>query len=319
MCRRLSSESRGAPFRSLLRTSGIIMQKVRGLGSAVLFLLALGPAGALAAESCPRHFADGRAPVIANPKLGAETIPLCFDAFAVLYSGVSRTPLYAGERLTRGSVAAARAVDRVDAFHEETRLPERARSELRDYVHSGYDRGHMAPAGDMPTPQAQEQSFSLANIVPQNRSANRSLWAAIEESVRRLAVQRGELFVVTGPIFSGRAIQSLDERVLVPTQIYKAVYDPARNEAAAYLADNDAEGAWRGVSLAALKEAAGLDVFPSLPEAAKARAMSLPEPREFSREGESRRRSPDTLESWATRELHRLLRRLWRDLMREIF
>lgn len=270
------------------------------------------------AEACPALFADGRPPVVTNPRLSAETTLLCNDAFAVLYSGVTRTPLYAAERLTRASVAAARGVDRTDSFHEEDRLPGAERASLSDYTHSGYDRGHMAPAGDMPSLEAQAQSFSLANMVPQNRSANRSLWAAIEESVRRLARQRGALFVVTGPVFSGASVKSIGSGVLVPTQLYKAVYDPSRGEAAAYLADNEADGVWRVISLAELKQAAGFDVFPALSEAAKARPMSLPEPKEYSRGGNARG-GEASFDRWLRNELHRGLRRLLRELLHAIF
>ena len=285
----------------------------------VVFLALLVAGAASAKDSCPRFFAPGGPPSMTNPKLAADAVPLCYGAFAVLYSGVSRTPLYAGERLTRASVAAARSVERADAFHEETRLPENERASLSDYTHSGYDRGHMAPAGDMPTPDAQAESFTLANIVPQNRTVNRSLWAAIEESVRRLATRRGELFVVTGPIFSGKSIPSLDGRVLVPTQLYKAVYDPASGEAAAYLAPNDGEGEWQTVSIAALKDIAGLDAFPGLSDRDKRQAMRLPEPRAFSRDGGRSGREDASLDSWLRNEAHRAFRRLWRNLMRSIF
>lgn len=284
---------------------------------AVVAVLALWPSLSLAdmAPACPALFADGRAPVLTNPKLEERTVPLCFDAFAVLHSGVARTPLYAAERLTRASVSAARRVERDDAFHDEDRLPADDRASLSDYVHSGFDRGHLAPAGDMPSEAAQAQSFSLANIVPQNRTVNRSLWAGIEESVRRLASERGELFVVTGPIFSGRSVGSIKGRVLVPTQLFKAIYDPRSGEAGAYLAPNEAGGDWKAVSLATLRDSAGIDVFPALPDAAKAKAMDLPEPREFSRD-EARG------ESWGDffRQLaHDVLKRLWRELMRAIF
>lgn len=274
-----------------------------------------GPARAEPAPACPALFADGRAPVVANPKLAERTVPLCFDAFAVLHSGVSRTPIYAAERLTRASVSAARRVEREDAFHEEERLPEDDRASLSDYVHSGFDRGHLAPAGDMPSPAAQGQSFSLANIVPQNRNANRSLWAGIEESVRRLASERGELFVVTGPVFSGRSVGSIKGRVLVPTQLFKAVYDPRSGEAGAYLAPNESGGAWKAVSIATLRDTAGIDVFPALPEAAKARAMDLPEPREFSRD----EAKPESVADFLRQLAHDVLKRLWRELMRAIF
>jgi endonuclease G len=278
----------------------------------LLFVSHAGASQALEdAPACPTLFADGRAPALTNPKLADRAVPLCFEAFAVLHSGMSRTPLYAAERLTRRSVSAARRVERADAFHDEDRLPEEDRASLADYVRSGYDRGHLAPAGDMPSAPAQAESFSLANIVPQNRALNRGLWAAIEESVRRLATERGEIFVVTGPIFEGRSVGAIKGRVLVPTQLFKAIYDPRTGEAGAYLAPNKAGAEWRAVSLAALRDTAGLDVFPALPEAAKARTMALPEPQEFSRQ-----ESPaDFLKQLAAD----ILRRLWRELMRAIF
>ncbi|MBK3403272.1 DNA/RNA non-specific endonuclease [Methylorubrum populi] len=280
-----------------------------------LLLLFVSHAGASQAlkdtPACPTLFADGRAPALTNPKLADRAVPLCFEAFAVLHSGVSRTPLYAAERLTRRSVSAARRVERADAFHDEDRLPEEDRASLADYVRSGYDRGHLAPAGDMPSAPAQAESFSLANIVPQNRALNRGLWAAIEESVRRLATERGEIFVVTGPIFEGRSVGAIKGRVLVPTQLFKAIYDPRTGEAGAYLAPNKAGAEWRAVSLAALRDTAGLDVFPALPEAAKARTMALPEPQEFSRQ--------ESFADFLKQLAADILRRLWRELMRAIF
>src|SRR3954453_4154228 len=91
----------------------------RSLAAALL----LAPAPVLA-QGCPEHFAGGTIPALTNPRLAADTTPLCYRAFAVLYSGLSRTPLYAAEHLTAARIEAARRVDRVDAFHEEPRLPE---------------------------------------------------------------------------------------------------------------------------------------------------------------------------------------------------
>ena len=56
-------------------------------------------APAWAATQCPQHFAAGSAPVVANPKLQSRTQEVCFEAFAVLHSGISRTPLYSAEHL----------------------------------------------------------------------------------------------------------------------------------------------------------------------------------------------------------------------------
>ena len=271
------------------------------------------------AEECPAHLLDGVRPSLVDARLSPQTLPLCFSAFTILYSGTSRTPLYAAEHLTRQSVFAARAVDRLDAFHDEERLPEEMRARLDDYVRSGFDRGHMAPAGDMPTPEAQSESFSLANIVPQERSLNRTLWAAIEESVRRLAIERGSLYVVTGPVFQGAEIRSINGRVLVPTHLFKAVYDPKRREGAAYLAPNVPDAEWRQISLSELAKVVGIDAFPRRP--IEAAMMTLPEPRAYSRDGETRRdgRREDSIEAWLYRSLERFIRYLAREILRAIF
>lgn len=121
---------------------------------------------------------------------------------------------------------------------------------------------------------------------------------------------------MTGPVFEGESVASINGRVLVPTRLYKAVHDPARGDAAAYLADNDGSGRWRTVSVAQLRALAGIDVFPGMSDRAKARAMDLPEPRAVSRE---RRRDEPSVESWLKNEIHRILRRMWRDFLRSIF
>ncbi|MCJ2125538.1 DNA/RNA non-specific endonuclease [Methylobacterium sp. J-077] len=296
----------------------MLVSDVRGRFVAALAFVALAtPAGAQ--ESCPALFAGGLAPVLTNAKLAARTVPLCFEAFAVLHSGVTRTPLYSAERLTHASVAEARTVARDDSFHEETRLPDAERASLEDYVRSGFDRGHLAPAGDMPTLSAQAESFSLANIVPQNRVLNRGLWADIEEGTRRLASRRGSIFVVTGVIFSGDAVQQIKGGVLVPTQLFKALYDPASGEAGAYLARNDESRDWRAVSVDELTREAGIDVFPGLPAAARASAMALPDPKAAARADEHRPRREQSWQDWLSRELNRAVRKLLRDLMRAIF
>lgn len=300
----------------------MLVRRHPGLAAAaVAAVLALAPGAvpARAQDACPGLFADGRTPVLTNPKLAVRAVPLCFEAFAVLHSGVTRTPLYAAEHLTRASVAAARAVARDDAFHEETRLPEDQRASLEDYVRSGFDRGHLAPAGDMPTLSSQAESFSLANIVPQNRVLNRGLWADIEESTRRLATRRGALFVVTGVIFAGDAVQQIKGGVLVPTQLFKAVYDPSRGEAGAYLARNDDSKDWRALAIEDLQRESGIDVFPGLPPAARATAMSLPDPHASARADERRPRHEQTWQEWLERELTRALRKLVRDFLRTFF
>ena len=244
----------------------------------VLLLLILFPAWCQAAPtSCPEHFARGRAPDLLNPKLAAATQPLCFQAFALLHSGATRTSLYSAERLTRDGLEAARETPRQGEFHPEPLLPPEDRAELADYARSGFDRGHMAPSGDMPDPASQNESFTLANMVPQDGKLNRGLWEGIESATRTYATRRGLIFVVTGPAFRGSALASVGN-VLVPTHVWKALLDPARGTAAAYVAANDDSGAWEVMSMAQLAAFTGIEVFPGMAQGMRGRAMRLPSP-----------------------------------------
>jgi endonuclease G len=242
-------------------------------------LLALAPGMASAAPStCQEQFAAETPPTLLNSKLAARTTALCFTGFATLYSGATRTPLYSAEHLTRERLLAAKDMKRENAFHEERGLPAADRSVLADYARSGLDRGHMAPSGDMPDRQSQYESFSLANMIPQNSDNNRRLWEGIERAVRDLVLEEGEAYVVTGPIFQGATLQSLHSRVVIPTGIFKAIYDPRRNAAAAYVVNNAPGMEWKAVSAAELQNLVGIDVFPALPADIKGRAMPLPRP-----------------------------------------
>ena len=68
-------------------------------------------------------------------------------------------------------------------------------------------------------------------------------------------------------------------RVLVPTHIFKAVYDPKRNQAAAYFVANADGDQWRTVSIAELQQITGIDAFPALAPSVKDHAMALPDPK----------------------------------------
>lgn len=105
----------------------------------------------------------------------------------------------------------------------KTQLPANERAELKDYAKSGYDRGHMSPSADMPSESAQAESFSLANMVPQDHNHNTGIWSSIESATRYLAKKEGSLYVITGPIYKG-TLKSIGNGVLVPTYIYKVIY-----------------------------------------------------------------------------------------------
>lgn len=229
-------------------------------------------------EECLRQLHASTLPTLINQSLGAKTRRLCYSDFVLLHSGATRTPIWSAERLTASRIQAADQLTRPSssAFHAEKRLPKSERSELDDYVESGFDRGHMSPNGDMSTEHAQRESFSLANMVPQHPCHNEVMWEGIESAVRDIALSGVEIFVVTGPAFLGDNIETLEERVAIPTNIFKAIFIPSRNMAGAYWTPNDGSQKQEHVSIARLKELIGIDVFPNADVIVKETAMVLP-------------------------------------------
>ena len=225
-------------------------------------------------SGCSDSYVDGVSPKLTNTKLEAKTQEVCFDDYAVLHSGITKTPLWAAEHLTKGGLI--KNVDRDDDFHVELSLPRDQRAELEDYVGSGYDRGHLAPAADMTTDKAMRESFSLANMTPQLPAHNRGLWSGLEKKTRNLAMKRGELYVVSGAIFTGSSIKRINKRVFVPTSYFKAVYDPKTGESGAYLVPHDDSKNYETVSIDELVKVAGIDPFPSINTSSKSKAMKLP-------------------------------------------
>jgi endonuclease G len=234
------------------------------------------------AGGCPAHYVDGRLPEIRNPKLSAATRELCFGEFGVMHSGLTRTPLWSAEYLRAGNVQSAHSLTRENTFHAEPQLPAGQRAELSDYARSGFDRGHMAPNGDMPDRASQRESFTLANMVPQDGENNRHIWAGIEGEVRKMAQKEGALYVITGPAFLGAQLRKVGN-VIVPSHLYKVVYSPRQRAGAAWFVENQAEAAPQVVSIAALERLVGIDLLPSLTAAQKERMLRLPPVRQKAR------------------------------------
>ena len=218
-------------------------------------------------SGCDKMHPGGAAPQIVAPEFAEVIEPtytvLCYRAFAIGHSGRTRTALWSAELLDKTSLRLASDVARVDRFAADDNLPEDQRSELSDYRGSGWERGHLAPSADMPSASAQEESFRLSNIVPQNGSMNGGPWRELEMRVRQEA-QKRRVFLVTGPIFRG-ATQALDRRVLIPTALFKAMYSVNKG-ATVFIMENNEKAKTYTLSVDQFTKTFGLDPFPALPE-----------------------------------------------------
>lgn len=253
----------------------MIQRTIARLGLACGLLATALAANTAWAAACPAHYVDGRPPEITNPKLDVSTTELCYTVFGVMHSGVTRTPLWSAEHLTASNIEAAQDLSRENTFHAERQLPASQRAELADYARSGFDRGHMAPNGDMPDRRSQQDSFTLANMVPQDARNNRYVWAGIEGAVRKMAKKEGALYVITGPAFIGGNLRKVG-RVIVPSHLYKAVYSPRQRAGAAYFISNTDTKDYEVLSIAQLEDKLGINLLPSLTRQQKLAMLTLP-------------------------------------------
>ena len=96
----------------------------------------------------------------------------------------------------------------------------------RNYKNSGFDRGHLCPAGDRKYSQdAHDETFLTSNISPQKSDFNAGIWNTLEQKVRYWAQKYDGVFVVTGGVLKGKMQTIGDENVAVPNQFYKIILD----------------------------------------------------------------------------------------------
>ena len=113
---------------------------------------------------------------------------------------------------------------RTDNFREDRKVITGSASKS-DYYKSGYDRGHLAPAGDMKISRiSMSESFLLSNISPQNPSFNRGVWKNLESQIRSWVLSEGGMYIVTGPVLVNPIGSIGINSVTVPSSFYKIVY-----------------------------------------------------------------------------------------------
>ena len=170
-----------------------------------------------------------------------EEIKLQRTGYTVSYNNFYKTPNWVAWELTQQETKGSE--ERKNRFVPDPDLPE-PRVEHADYTHSGYDRGHMAPAADMKwSKKAMEESFYMSNICPQNQKLNRDDWGDLEELCRSWARKYGTVHITCGPIYDKKQPKRIGEhQVAVPDRFFKVVliYNRKSPIAMGFLFDNKA-------------------------------------------------------------------------------
>ncbi len=95
-----------------------------------------------------------------------------------------------------------------------------------NYKNSGYNKGHLCPAGDrIFSEEAYNETFLTSNIAPQIYEFNAGIWNRLEQKVRYWAQKYEKLYIVTGGILTSDLKTIGDENVAVPNYFYKIIVD----------------------------------------------------------------------------------------------
>jgi len=145
-------------------------------------------------------------------------------------------------------------------------------ADFRNYKNSGYDKGHLCPAGDMKfSKEAFDETFYTSNISPQRKDFNAGVWNRLEQKTRYWSQKYDDIYVVTGGILAEGLATIGTEEVAVPEYFYKVLMDESDGEfkMIAFLVphENSKRPLYEFVvSVDEIEKLTGIDFFPALPD-----------------------------------------------------
>jgi endonuclease G, mitochondrial len=211
---------------------------------------------------------------------------ICRQGYVLSFNADTRSPDWVMERLEEADLRGT--ATRGDRFLPDPDLPREAVADNADYLRTGFDRGHQAPAADAKFSQrVMDESFFFTNMSPQRGiGMNRGAWKFLEEATRSwvLCGGRPDLYVITGPIYGahpGNPATIGTPPVAVPRAFYKIVYDPNMGRAVGFVMRNERIGSRVDlqqfvVPIAEIETETGLNFFRSMDGRTQARLKDDP-------------------------------------------
>lgn len=209
---------------------------------------------------------------LTDVRVDKDVVPLQRYAYKAWYSPSMRIPLAVAWYLTGNHVSGSYKRRGV-AFHPDENVDNPVTT--FDYMQSGYSRGHMCPSGDNKWNQrAQEESFLMTNICPQNSKLNGGDWNDLEMLCRTWAKRYDRVYIVCGPVLRSSQHKTIgrqrSRRITVPEAFYKVVLRTGKNAAAiGFIYENNGSSqpmreAVRSVD--EIERLTGFDFFHALPD-----------------------------------------------------
>jgi DNA/RNA endonuclease G (NUC1) len=243
------------------------------------------PPGHQVTAQCLRQFEIDRPKHRGDDVARRQTL-ICRDGYILSFNADTRSPDWVMERLNPAELKGP--ATRGNRFLHDPMLPAGADADNADYLKTGFDRGHQAPAADAKFDQrVMDESFYFTNMSPQRGvGMNRGAWKFLEEATRAwvLCGGRPDLYVITGPIYGGHSGNPPTigtPPVAVPRAFYKIVYDPSVERAVGFVLPNTKIGSRIElqdfvVSIADIETETGLNFFRTMDQRRQAQLKDDP-------------------------------------------
>lgn len=174
--------------------------------------------------------------VFVSSSIIQDEVVLKHTNYTSLFSKSKKYPVMVEWWVTKAMVTCSTPLKRKDNFKPDPLLPEHTNI-AKDYVGSGYDRGHMMPAADnlCQTQLIQDESFYFSNMSAQTHRLNAGDWKSLETFTREESSLKDSIHVWAGNVGEIKKIGS----VSVPKYCWKVIHIKKENKWIAYLFENN--------------------------------------------------------------------------------
>lgn len=166
-----------------------------------------------------------------------DTIRIKHLNYTTVYSKSLHYPILVEWWETKSSVGCSEPIPRKDQFQLDPKLPTET-DLLKDYIGSGYDRGHNSPAADNEClgKIVLTECFYFSNMMPQPHISNAGDWKSLEILSRSLSIKNDSIHVWSGGV--GILKRFGNHNVAVPLKTWKVIYIVKTKEWMGFLFDN---------------------------------------------------------------------------------
>ena len=130
----------------------------------------------------------------------------------------------------KGDLVDKKNIKKRPRFYTEKNIPVKYRSKSKDYVKSGFDRGHLANDASFDyDKKVQRKTYTMANIIPQYPKVNRYTWIKAERYERQLAKKLNNIMVVNLVDYSNSPGTIGKNKISIPTSYTKILFNNKHN------------------------------------------------------------------------------------------